>query len=178
MLTVRDFTQVFDAYTEFLESLNTALMSALENPEDEESAAEIEADLDAQMQAFEALIDRRPFLVNEVLIRRNPHDVQEWEKRIALWGDNDEKVAETYTRALETIHPKKSTANFHRLYINFAKFYEEGGTTGEAEPDLDSARKLFEKATKVNYRTVEELAEVWCEWAELELRQEYVESFS
>ncbi|KAG8798080.1 pre-mRNA-splicing factor syf1 [Serendipita sp. 398] len=172
VLTVRDFTQVFDAYTEFLESLNTALMSALESPEDEETAAEIEADLDVQMQAFEALIDRRPFLVNDVLLRRNPHDVQEWEKRIALWGDNDEKVAETYTRALETISPKKSSANFHRLYINFAKFYEEGGTTGQSEPDLASARKLLEKATKVNFRLVDELAEVWIEWAELEIRRD------
>ncbi|CAG7854030.1 Pre-mRNA-splicing factor SYF1 [Serendipita indica DSM 11827] len=172
VLTVRDFTQIFDAYAEFFESLITALMAALESPEDEESAAEIEADLDLQMQTFEELNDRRPFLVNDVLIRRNPHDVQEWEKRIALWGDNDEKVAETYTRALETIAPKKASANFHRLYINFAKFYEEGGTTGQSEPSLDSARKLLEKATKVNFRTVEELAEVWCEWAEMEIRHE------
>lgn len=172
MLTVRDFTQIFDAYTEFLESLNTALMSALESPEDDEEAAQIEADIDVQMQAFEALIDRRPFLVNEVLLRRNPNDVQEWEKRIALYADDDEKVAETYTKALETIAPKKATANLHRLYINFAKFYEEGGTTGQSEPDLDSARKILEKATKVNFKLVEELAEVWCEWAELELRHE------
>lgn len=82
------------------------------------------------------------------------------------------KVAETYTNALSTISPKKATANFHRLFINFAKFYEEGGTTGEAEKDLDSARKILEKATKVNFRTVEELAEIWCEWAEMELRHD------
>jgi pre-mRNA-splicing factor SYF1 len=60
----------------------------------------------------------------------------------------------------------------HRLYINFAKFYEEGGTIGQSEPDLDSAGKILEKATKVNFKLVEELAEVWCEWAELELRHE------
>jgi len=28
----------------------------------------------------------------DVLIRRNPNDVQEWEKRVALWGEDDEKV--------------------------------------------------------------------------------------
>lgn len=82
------------------------------------------------------------------------------------------KVAETYTSALSTVHPKKASANFHRLFINFAKFYEEGGTTGEAEKDLDSARKVMEKATKVNFRAVEDLAEVWCEWSEMELRNE------
>ena len=82
------------------------------------------------------------------------------------------QVAETYTRALSTIAPRKATANFHRLYIAFAKFYEEGGTTGEAEADLASARKVLEKATKVNFKNVEDLAEIWCEWAEMEVRHE------
>lgn len=83
-------------------------------------------------------------------------------------------MIETYTQAIATIQPRKATANLHRLFINFAKFYEEGGSTGEADPDLDSARKIFEKATKVNFKAVEDLAEIWCEWAEMELRHEYV----
>lgn len=82
------------------------------------------------------------------------------------------QVAETYTKALATIVPRKATANLHRLYVNFAKFYEEGGVTGQAEADLDSARKILEKGTKVNFKAVEDLAEVWCEWAELEIRHE------
>ena len=87
-------------------------------------------------------------------------------------------MAETYSQALSTVQSKRATANFHRLFINFAKFYEEGGTTGEAEKDLDSARKVLEKATKVNFKAVDELAEVWCEWAELEIRHEYADMFS
>ena len=82
------------------------------------------------------------------------------------------QVAETYSEALSTVHPKRATANFHRLFINFAKFYEEGGVAGTAKRDLASARKIMEKGTKVSFRTVEELAEIWCEWAELELRNE------
>jgi pre-mRNA-splicing factor SYF1 len=31
-----------------------------------------------------------------------------------------------------------------------------------AEPDIQSARKIFEKATKVNFKTVDDLAEFWC----------------
>ncbi|KII88726.1 hypothetical protein PLICRDRAFT_41946 [Plicaturopsis crispa FD-325 SS-3] len=175
VLTIRDFTQIFDAYSEFSESLISAMMESLAEPdedEDEEDVKETERELDVRMKEFEDLMDRRPFLVNDVLIRRNTNDVQEWEKRVALWGDDDEKVAETYTKALETIHPRKATANFHRLYVNFAKFYEEGGTSGQAEPDLDSARKILEKGTKVNFKAVEDLAEVWCEWSEMEIRQE------
>jgi pre-mRNA-splicing factor SYF1 len=192
VLTIRDFTQIFDAYAEFGESLISAMMESLENEEDEGDAAETEGELDARIAEFENLTDRRPFLVNDVLIRRNPNDVQEWEKRVALWGEDDEKVcvplllvlspshisriqvAQTYTKALETINSRKATANLHRLYVNFAKFYEEGGTAGQAELDLASARKILERGTKVNFKAVEDLAEVWCEWAELEVRHEYV----
>ncbi|KAJ7184232.1 hypothetical protein C8R46DRAFT_983231 [Mycena filopes] len=172
VLTIRDFTQIFDAYAEFGESLISAMMASLEEEEDDEDAEETQRELDVRMAEFEDLMDRRPFLVNDVLIRRNPHDVQEWEKRVALWGEDDEKVAATYTKALETVIPRKATANLHRLYVNFAKFYEEGGTAGQAEPDLDSARKILEKGTKVNFKAVEDLAEVWCEWAEMEIRHE------
>ena len=95
VLTIRDFTQIFDAYAEFSESIISAYMESLADPdeeEDEEETAETERELDAKMKEFEELMDRRPFLVNDVLLRRNPNDVQEWEKRVAMWGDDDEKV--------------------------------------------------------------------------------------
>jgi pre-mRNA-splicing factor SYF1 len=94
VLTIRDFTQIFDAYAEFSESLISALMESVANPddEDEDDADETEEELDVRMRDFEELMDRRPFLVNDVLLRRNPNDVQEWEKRVALWGNDDEKV--------------------------------------------------------------------------------------
>jgi pre-mRNA-splicing factor SYF1 len=48
VLTIRDFTQIFDVYVEFSESLISALMESLANPEeeDEEDAAEVERELD------------------------------------------------------------------------------------------------------------------------------------
>jgi pre-mRNA-splicing factor SYF1 len=64
---------------------------------------------------------------------------------------------------METINARKATANLHSLYVNFAKFYEEGGVSTQAEPDLERARKILEKATKVNFKAVEDLAEGWCE---------------
>lgn len=180
VLTVRDFTQIFDAYAETSENIITFMMEELEEDEDEEdeegpSKAEQEAEIDQRMQAFEALMERRPFLVNDVLLRRNPNDVQEWEKRVALWGENDEKVVETYQQAISTIDPRKATANLHQLYIHFAQFYEEGGSTGRAQPDkaerdVTSARAIYERAIKVPYKRVDDLAEVWCSWAEMEVR--------
>lgn len=182
VLTIRDFTQIFDAYAEFSELMISGLMDALadeDNLADEEfDVEETEKDLDERMKSFEELMDRRPFLINEVLLRRNPNEVVEWEKRIALYGDDDEKVIETYLKALDTINPRKATGPLYPLYVNFAKFYEEGGSkdpeTGEprSEPNLAEARKVFEKATNVAFKSVDELAEVWCEWAEMEIRNE------
>lgn len=182
VVTIRDFTQIFDAYAEFSETMVSTFMEALadeENLEDEDfDVEETEAELDSRMKAFEELMDRRPFLVNDVLLRRNPNDVVEWEKRVALHGDDDAAVVETYLRAIDTINPRKTTSPLYPLYVNFAKFYEEGGSadpeTGEPrnEPDLEEARKIFDKATKVPFKSVDELAETWCEWAEMELRNE------
>ena len=95
VLTIRDFTQIFDAYAEFSESVISGIMEELGNPDEEDEdfdVKETEEELDAKMKEFEELMDRRPFLVNDVLLRRNPNDVQEWEKRVQLWGEDDEKV--------------------------------------------------------------------------------------
>ncbi|WWC73476.1 pre-mRNA-splicing factor SYF1 [Kwoniella pini CBS 10737] len=181
VVTIRDFTQIFDAYAEFSETMISTLMDALadeDNLEDEDfDLEETEKELDERMKKFEELMDRRPFILNEVLLRRNPNEVVEWEKRVALFGDDDEKVVETYIKALDTINPRKATGPLYPLYVNFAKFYEEGGSKDEEgepknEPDLKQARKIMERATKVPFKSVDELAEVWCEWAELELRNE------
>ncbi|KAK4686198.1 pre-mRNA-splicing factor SYF1, partial [Tremellales sp. Uapishka_1] len=181
VVTIRDFTQIFDAFAEFSETMISTLMEALadeENLEDEDfDVAETEVELDERMKAFEELMDRRPFIVNEVLLRRNPNEVVEWEKRVALYGDDDAKVIETYLKALETVNPRKATGPLYPLYVNFAKFYEEGGSRDENgeprnEPNLEEARKIVEKGTRVPFKNVDELAEVWCEWAEMELRHE------
>lgn len=93
VVTIRDFTQIFDAYSEFSETLISTLMDALaSSSEDEEEAAELEEELDGAMKEFEELMERRPVLVNDVLLRRNGNEVVEWEKRVALFGGDDEKV--------------------------------------------------------------------------------------
>jgi pre-mRNA-splicing factor SYF1 len=49
------------------------------------------------------------------------------------------------------------------LWISFAKLYEKFG-------QLENAREIFEKAVQVNLAKVDELAQVWCDYAEMELR--------
>ena len=123
-------------------------------------------DLDIRLARFADLMDRRPFLVNEVLIRQNPHNVHEWQKRAELYDSQPEKVVETYTKAVMTVDIKQATGKLNSLWINFAKFYEKN------DQDLSRARVIFEKALKVDFKIVDDLANVWCEFAEMELRHQ------
>ncbi|KAL8399596.1 hypothetical protein RB594_000116 [Gaeumannomyces avenae] len=166
VMTVRDFTLVFDSYAEFEESVIGALMEvAAQRAETGVADEAADFDLDIRMMRFEHLMDRRPFLLNDVLLRQNPNNVTEWEKRVGLWGDNSQEVVSTYTNAIAAVNPKKATGAFHQLWANYAKFYERGG-------DLRNARIIMEKAVKVPFKSVNELAEMWIEWAEMELRSD------
>ncbi|KAF3767495.1 TPR-like protein [Cryphonectria parasitica EP155] len=166
VMTVRDFTLVFDSYAEFEESIIGALMEVAQTRGEQGIVDEnADFDLDIRMMRFEHLMDRRPFLLNDVLLRQNPNNVNEWEKRVALWGDNKVQVVQTYTDAIAAIQPKKAVGAFHQLWANYAKFYEKGG-------DVRNARIIMEKAVKVPFKSVAELADMWIEWAEMELRNE------
>ncbi|KAI1003509.1 Pre-mRNA-splicing factor syf1 [Podosphaera aphanis] len=166
VMTVRDFTLIFDSYVEFEEAITGALVEEVAaKTEKGTSDQDINFDLDIRMMRFEQLMDRRPFLINDVLLRQNPNNVSEWNVRIGLWGDNKQEVVQTYTDAIATIQPRKAVGRFHELWANYAKFYEKGG-------DIRSARVIMEKAVKVPFKSVAELADMWIEWAEMELRNE------
>jgi pre-mRNA-splicing factor SYF1 len=95
-MTLRDFTQVFDAYVEFEESV---LSKQLAKEADAENV-----DLDLRLARFEKLMDRRPFLVNDVLLRQNPNNVLEWAKRVELYETNKEKVSRARILQTNTYH--------------------------------------------------------------------------
>uniref|UniRef100_A0A452IPG3 Pre-mRNA-splicing factor SYF1 n=1 Tax=Gopherus agassizii TaxID=38772 RepID=A0A452IPG3_9SAUR len=162
VMTVRDFTQVFDSYAQFEESMIAAKMETTSELGQEE---EDDVDLELRLARFEQLITRRPLLLNSVLLRQNPHNVHEWHKRVKLFEGKPREIINTYTEAVQTVDPFKATGKTHTLWVSFAKFYEDNG-------QIEDARTIFEKATKVNFKQVDDLACVWCEYGEMELRHE------
>ncbi|XP_018572055.1 pre-mRNA-splicing factor SYF1 [Anoplophora glabripennis] len=164
--TVRDFTQIFDAYAQFEElSLSKRMeeVANLTNPTEED-----DTDLELRLARFEHLMERRLLLLNSVLLRQNPHNVQEWHKRVQLYEGKPHEIINTYTEAVQTVDPKLAVGKLHTLWVEFAKFYENNG-------QIDDARLIFEKATHVPFVKVDDLATVWCEWAEMEIRNENYE---
>jgi pre-mRNA-splicing factor SYF1 len=158
-MTVRDFSLIFDAYAAFEENVLSSKM--MQEEEEEEENDEIEL----RLARLEHLMERRPILLSSVMLRQNPHNVHEWLKRISLLSSSSSKeIVSTYSLAIQTVDAKASIGSISQVWIDFAKFYEVHG-------DLDNARVIFEKATKSpNFKSVDELATIWCEYAEFELR--------
>lgn len=170
VVSVKDFTLVFDAYGEFEESvLSIYISKTKQNTDIEISAQSIDEDLeiDLRLIKLEKLMERRPFLVNEVLLRQNPNSTQDWQNRATLFKDKGalDEVIETYKSGISTVNPKKASGNLATFITNFAKFYEEQG-------NMDAAREVFESAKSTHFKKVDELADLWCQYAELELRHE------
>ncbi|KAL0374274.1 UNVERIFIED_CONTAM: Pre-splicing factor SYF1 [Sesamum radiatum] len=191
VITVRDFSVIFDAYSQFEESMLSIKMETLEDSDDEDNEENGEEeeeeeeddrldieklrkridkfwlkddkDVDLRLARLEYLMDRRPELANSVLLRQNPHNVEQWHRRIKLFEGNPTKQILTYTEAVRTVDPMKAVGKPHTLWVAFAKLYE-------SHKDVSNARVIFDKAVQVNYKTVDHLASVWCEWAEMELR--------
>lgn len=165
VITVRDFTQVFDAYAQFEKNLISAKMESMEEAGPSE---EDDLDLELRLSRMESLMDRRPLLLNSVLLRQNPHNVHEWHKRVKLFEGKPREIINTYTEAAETVDPKIASGKPHTLWCEFAKFYEQND-------QIEDARIIFDKALKVSYKHVDDLASVYCQRAEMEIRHENFE---
>uniref|UniRef100_A0A0E0ANG7 Pre-mRNA-splicing factor SYF1 n=1 Tax=Oryza glumipatula TaxID=40148 RepID=A0A0E0ANG7_9ORYZ len=185
VMTVQEFSVVFEAYTQFEQSMLAAKLEAAEEEgagsEGEEEAGRKngmdklskkfladcwlndEDDTDLRLARFERLLDRRPELLSSVLLRQNPHNVEEWHRRVKLFEKDPTRQVATYVEAVKTVDPMKAAGKPHTLWVAFAKMYEKHNR-------LDSAEEIFKKATQVNYKAVDHLASIWCEWAEMELR--------
>jgi len=162
--TVRDFTQVFDAYAQFEELNLNHMMEKLSEKMQPTEEDDIEVEL--RMARFEDLMDRRPLLLNSVLLRQNPHNVSEWHKRVQLYDGKPHEIINTFTEAVQTVDPKLAIGKVHTLWVDFAKFYEKNN-------QLEDAMIIFEKAVQIQFVKVDELATVWCEWAEMEIRNSH-----
>lgn len=162
--TVRDFEYVFNTYCQFCEVL---IRSKLDGETESSSELDFEADdVDLLMARYENLLERRPLLLNSVLLRQNPNNVSYWLRRASIYKKMGKpvNVLETYALAIKTIDIPKAVGRLHLLWVKLAKFYEQNSK------DLKNVRKTYERAVLYPFRKVDDLATVWCEWVEAEIR--------
>lgn len=172
LASVRDFAIVFDSYAKFQESLTSAAIEEMEELKKDATRIrefkEAEETVESLIQHLEVLTKRRPMLLSDVCLRQNPHNVHEWHKRARMYKREKDaiNVVNTYTKAIQTVDPWQSTnGRSHTLWLAFARYYEDS-------KDPKSARGVLEKAVENPevFRKAEDLAAVWCEYAEMELR--------
>ena len=134
-----------------------------ENSEDDLKA------LDFRMAYFENLMERRPYLLNDVVLRQNPNNVHEWLKRIEMCTEaaNEKMILESFERATTTIDPKRVQGKFPEIWVKYALYKAKEG-------DVEAARSIFERATTIDYRTVDDLCDLWIAYSNFELEHRLV----
>jgi pre-mRNA-splicing factor SYF1 len=171
VLTIRDFTMIYDSYTELQETIVTKLMNRINALEElGELNVGLGQELDFKLERFEKLMDSREYLLDDVRIRQNPNNVDNWLHKASLYPQNQIiNVIQTYVDAITKIDPKKASAGLSKIWIQYSQLYEDNG-------DLHTARTILDKAVKVPFNSSEELVNVWIHWSELEIRQDDLET--
>jgi len=182
VLTARDFGIIFNAYVKFEEEmlnviserdegelerdakLNAEINRVLqiEGEIDQDKVLDEEDEIEYKLYRLEKLVERRPLLLNDCLLRQNPNNVNEWLKRVKLVEKDQNLLLQTFGEALRTIDASKVDGNLSEIWIAFAKFYI-------ANDDWRNANNVYHKATQINFKTLDELSKVWAHWVEIHL---------
>ena len=112
------------------------------------------------------LLQRRPFLLNSTILRRNPNNVSEWLKRIELMKEKKDfnLTKKLYEESLSTIKINEAYGKLSELYISYAAFYEENN-------NIKKANEIYYKGCNLNFKNTEENVNMWCLWCEMNIRQ-------
>jgi len=190
---VRDFSILFDAYIKLEEGIMEAMMEDEDDDDDEEESNNKEtrrtddedwdillvdnkgatshtADMELALARAENLISRRPILLNRVLLKQNPHNVREWLRRAELYQMQEQMTMATAAleEALTKVHARKAINGTPcQLVLALSKLYEAS--------NIESSRNLFHRICndyEYTFRDVDDLAQCYAAWVELELRHE------
>lgn len=167
-LTVSDFTTLFESYLEFEEMVLLDLSNKLES---EKYSKDLVLELDLRMYNFENLVASRKILLNDMMIRQNPNNLDEWFKRIEYY-EKDNKLTEmltTYANALGTVNPLKAHSisnninhTLPKLWIRYALFYGSKG-------DISTANLIFGKSVQSEFKSPDDLVELYIAWSNMHL---------
>jgi len=143
------------------------------NDDDEDDEENMNADVELALARAENLMNRRPLLLNYVLLRQNPHNVSEWLKRTDLYLklEQTEQAIASLEESFKKVDAKKSmNGSPAELYKTLANLYEE------KLKDIESARSIYERVCcqipQFQFRDPDDLAQCYAAWIEMELRHE------
>lgn len=168
--SIKDFALIFDVYYQLEESLMTSYFSLVDAGQSVDST-----EMELLSMRIQRLLDDRERLVNDTFLRKNPNDISYWQQRISLFSQledkslNNQTLVDIFETAISKINPKRTIGNYATLWINYAhhQYKQPNG--------IEEARKIFERALQIDFKTDDELAQVWIAYCKQEI--EFEKSF-
>ena len=139
----------------------------------ENNEENVSADIELALARAENLMNRRPLLLNYVLLRQNPQNVSEWLKRSELYlkMDQPSQSIASLEEAVRMVSARQAmNGSPADLYKGIANLYEN------EIKDLATARSVYERICKpkpeYHFKDPDDLAQCYAAWVEMELRVE------
>jgi len=129
------------------------------------------AAIELSLARAEYLLQRRPLLLNRVLLRQNPHNVGEWLRRAELYTQQKQSqlAMEALSEASTKVNARKAVnGNPAQIFITWAKLAEQDSS----ENALENARSIFRQVCQEQsfyFKDVDDLAQVYAAHVEMEL---------
>lgn len=108
---VKDFSVIFSSYCKFEEEMITALADEGIRREAEVVKEDyVDEEIERRLQKLESLIQRRPYLLHRINLRKNPNNVKEWIRlsRLYFKDNKEDESMQTLQEALEAIDPNEA----------------------------------------------------------------------
>lgn len=162
-VTSKSFSEIYEFLVKLLEAFAASSIQHAQIAASSEDREQLESDLAFNMDLLEYLIESHSLLLNDLKLRQNVNDVGTWLERADFFRSPAEK-AKVYTDAITKIDHLKTTTpgSFGELWCCLAQLYTISGK-------LDSARETYDRGLRVPYRSLKDLENIWCAWAEMEL---------
>ncbi|MES1905838.1 MAG: Pre-mRNA-splicing factor SYF1, partial [Paramarteilia canceri] len=168
--TVKDFTEIYDVYVQFLESLLTDKLDKISKLHDNAEKERLQIEIEHMMAGLEHLLDSNQLMINEVRLRQDPHSVPLWLNRFGLLKSNNSNktmLEEQFEKSLNIIDIEKAVGDPSQLFIEMANYYFESHNS------LEKVRNIFERGV-YSYRfiKVQHLSNLWSYWIEFEIKNQ------
>lgn len=155
--TLKGLAFVFEKYTDYLSEDIYRLK--------EEGNNEV---TELRIENLEFLVANQLFLVIDILLKKEPNNVDLWLERINVYRDRQmtNEVIATIINAIKSINPLETFSRNKKtlvsIWLEYANLYISLG-------DDATASLIFSRAVKSQYRSPDELAEIYIQWCELAL---------
>lgn len=157
--TIKDLAHVYKEYTNFLDERFANLI--LTDSKDSIIAA-IELDF------FEKLLQDEPILAIDTLLKSEPNNIDLWIEKSNVYKNKDfmNDFIGTLIEAIKSVNPMEEVSRNSKtladIWIEYANLYTALG-------DHATARLIYTRAVKSQFRSPDELATIYSKWSELAL---------